>query len=1045
MRRSVLLASFVLAVALALLLVEDRPRGSTPGHSPSPEESESRPGASPLPNPDTTSEARRPQPFHRVTTTDGVPVEDAEVRWVELAGGDLAVDPVWREDDWGPLERNILRTRSDSGGFFAFEQDPTAEFGALLCASKPGFVAGLRFVPPGEPLGREPRVLTLDASPTTVVRVVDAAGEPVGEATVHQYGIVPRWIPTDSGDARTHLLLRRLLEARAVTGPDGTARCAAFPGDQVFVASTASTCSRPWRGASRERVELVLQDGFTVGGTLTLPAGSDSHAEGRRILIVCKVGGVSRTLVTLRGVEEGAWGPLLVPDLPRAEYAAQFEGAPLFPTVRAFESPGVGGHVTLDLRGELGAELTFQALNELGDVLNDAEVLLKWTQGDTRCRQRHRAGDDGMIHCRGVASGSIAFEIGAPGYRTHLADVEVQVPQDPVETIRRRLDPAGSLRGVVLCAGDPVPDFTLWAWNRDVPGNALSRTFIDREDGAFLWDELPIGEVWLTATGEEAVANAPLALQVEREAGEPVVIELPRSLSGAGRLVSGSTGVAIEGGTVEACRLVGNGAPAASQGRRVRTGADGSFEVEGFGPGRNWVFTTAPGHAEEMVPVDVRLEEGSPVRVGTIRLWTEQTLTVELVGPADGFDPTPYTVDIGTGDPPQAIDREGRALFEAVRPGQTRVSLKRPQGGWISIDVDMPAGRDLTLRHRIDLDRRLLLEVEPVEGYDASGGFSAYVLYDDPRGGRVVTGLPLNALGVTSLEGIEGDRVLVKVLRKGDWAVVGTARGSFGGRNELHLVARAGENLLTVRVVDRDGAPVPGAEVGYGQPGPPPLALTAMTDGDGRAHLHATSDAGVIRVEHADVGTLEALPWPGGPGEVEVRLVADAAIELLVRDGAGPLADAKCNTTWMRGYRLGPTKSTDAAGRVRFEDLTPGKACVRVTHHDHWPREVVVPAATSPEPVVVVLPALGDLVLRLVDSGDVPLAGVEIRLESVELGESVSLWLDAGRVRGSLRTDRAGEARLQGLPEGEYEWSADGPARGRLRVMPGTRTEVDLR
>ena len=988
-------------------------------------------------------EERVPQSYLRVVHPDGAGIGGAEVRWVEIRRADLDLEPAWRADGWGPLERRTLVVETDEAGSFVFDEDPRAELGALLWAAKVGFEASVLRLGPGEALASAPRELVLERTAPVTVRVVDGTGEAVAGASVHHYGTSPSRTSAAAGNGPSVESLLRLLAASTATGADGVALFPGFPGEDVFVASAAGATSLPWRGEEPRTVELVLRDDFTVAGTLAVPTRIDPEREGeQRIRIVSSHGGVERTLVTLRAVEDGPWGPVDVPHLPQCNYSARLEGAPLVPDVIEFDSPGPGKHLEIRFDGRLGHDLTFRAVDASGAVIHDSEVFLKWRKGGARCWMRHRADADGILRPRGVAEGAVHYHLGAPGFATFVSDVALQVPLDSPGTITVRLEAAGTLRGEVRHDGRPVPDFTLWAWHRDVPTDNRSRTFLDREDGSFEWDELPLGEVLLTAAGIGTASSVPTPVRVTREPGEPIRIEVPGAIGGFGTLVSGVSGLPIAGARVEVLRRTSIDT-SAGMGRRASSASDGSFEVSGLGPGSNWLYARAPGFAHAVLPVEVSGD--GPVDLGEQVLWTDQDLVVELAGPPEGFDPAAYQVSTNTGAPSQAFGPDGRARFESVRPGLVNISIKKPQGGWIDLVTELLPGRDAVVRHHLGHGGRLTLEVEPAPDYDASAGFSAYVLYQDPRGVYVTTGFPLNAQGPTTLAGIDGDEVLVQVLRKGDWAVVGTGRGSFAGRKELHLVVRAGADRLTVRVVDAGGEPLAGVEVSFGQPGPPELYLFDQTDSEGRASLWVPDEPGLIRLAHDVLGTREGVPWPGGSGELELVLSSDASVQVLVLAGELPLRGATCRTTWLNGYRFGHPRRTDDEGRACVTGLSEGDVRLRIEHPSLLRTEVPAQASSSPELVEVRMPELGVLTLEVLGAGGAPARGARLALRSLSLGEDVSRWIDAGRVLGTLVANESGEVRLEGLPEGEYAWSTTDSAVSSVSVLDATSSRFALR
>jgi len=988
------------------------------------------------------SEERAPQPHHRVSDSDGVGILAATVRWIALEREDLDAEPAWRGDDWGPLVRRTRVSTTDADGFFDLGELPEAEHGALLWAWKLGYAAQGLVLAPGARDAVDSWNLVLEPATPVRVRVFDALGDPAGGAVVAQHGTTPRRIE-DPG-ALSLDRFRRLLSIESPTDAEGLALLPPIPGVSVFLAARGDARSAPWRGEDPGPVRLVLRDGFTVAGTLSLPPGDGGLGESElRIRFVSLEGAVERTLATLRGVRDGHFGPVTLPRVPRSRYSALLEGAPLVPQFHEFADPGVGGHVEVRFDATRGVELALVAVEANGDVILDAEAEVYWPVGERKAWLRCSAGEDGVLRARGVPPGSVRYRVGAPGFATFYGEFGTEVPLDSPTPIRVRLDPAGTLRGVVLHDGEPVPDFKLWAWRRDATSEVLYRSFTDQVDGIFTWTELPVGEAMITATGAETSTNEPALVQVTAEGNDLLVIELPGVFERTGTLLSGVTGGPIAGAVLEVFRVVGPNGPISAQGRPTTTANDGSFRIEGLGPGANWLVAQASGYATDEFGVEV--DEGRPEDVGELFLWTEQSFVVELSGPP-GFDPRDYHAVIDTGAQDQAFDADGRVRFEGVWPGLVTVVIRRPQGGWFSVRAEVTPGRDTIVRHDLGAGGRLHIEVEPREGYDASAGFSAYVYSFDPRGVAVSTGLALNPTGITTLEGVETDgEVLVKVLRKGDWVVVGSAHGSFHGADELHLRIPAGGDVLAVRALDPDGAPLEGVDVVFGREGPPVLAIEARTDGEGWARLFVPEEAGTLRLHHERFGAAEQVPWAGGPGTLEVRLAGDASLRLLVRDEEGPVASAIVRTKWLSGYRWGDVHRTDASGHVHLDGLGAGPVRVHVEHARHWSAEFQLEARMDAPLAEVRLPELSRLELRLVGAEGEPVRGVSFALRSIDLGESVASWLSTGRVLGSLVTDENGSVALDRLPSGTYAWSAPGSSGGTVSVRGGETSRFVLR
>ncbi len=1037
--------ALVVAVVLGVVWIRqtgDDPRGSSPEPSdprgpglatssvkPATERSTPPPPADP-PLARQASPRRAPVLTHHVVDRNGGPVPGAEVQ--------LLLSPAIYERPatslvpgaWGAEEVERRTAHSDEAGAFTFAEDLAHRPGGLLIAVAPGYRAGSLLLPREEPWSAARRRIELEPCASYRVRVVDEAGAAVPDATVVHYG-VPTRAPAEPED----FLSGRLREERR-TDAQGRTAFGDAPGDDVFLATAGSRTSLPFRGTDPTDVTLTLRSSFTVGGTVRF---LDEPAPGRpapSVRIDGHRGPVARTLATRHAVGPGAFEPLSVPYLEGMRYFVRLEGG-LVPHVIELRDVAPDDALRVELEARAGHTVRFVAVDAESNVIRASTARLHWREDGVRRELRARSDEEGLLELVGAPETSMYYEVSAPGYRTHYANAALVVPDHARSVITIPLTAPGVARGFVTHRGAPVTDFKLWAWHAEAASNHRVRVFTDRADGSFLWDDLPPGEVMLTACGVEGTSSLPATFLLTDTPSDPIRIELPEAFEATGRVVSALDGTPVAGARIDVNRRTS--ASTAFRTNRPRpSDAQGRFRIGGLGPGANYLSIHKEGFTSESTPVAT---EGDGVDLGDVLLWPNQSLTVELVGATPEAPPTSYQVSSGRGGPPIPFDDRGLAVFEGVRPGPEYVSVVSPRGEFTTYLLQMPPGRDHRVEHHVTTGRTLWIEPVATEGYDASAGFAAYVQTDAAGGMHVTRGLELAASGESPLRDVPGERVRVQLLRAGDWQVVGHASGSFDGNDELHLRVEAGAHRLAVRVVDVEGRPLRDVRVSFGQAAPPYLEVSDTTDEEGRAHLFVPRSAGQLFLDHEELGRSFQGSWPGGGGSRELVLRNDASIRLRIVEDGAPVRGVEAVLNWLqlRDVALGGT--TDEDGQVTITGLTPGPFQLRLKRGGDWPTVVTVEASTDPEVRTVELASPGSLAIVLTEGTD-PAGGVPLSLAGAR--GDVGTWIEAGFVEGSLVTDATGSVSLRGVPAGSYALTIDGAPSGTIEVPGGEHARYEI-
>lgn len=955
-----------------------------------------------------------------VVSTAGAPLAGAEVTWHGWHQKDLDWEPAWQADDWGPLARTIATAVTDAAGDFAFDHEVVGELGTVLWATHREHEAACVLLAAGESPTSSTATIRMGPPAAMRVRVVDGSGNPVAGAEVDHFGVTPSRAPRGA-DGKTPERARRLL-ARTYPGDvSGTIRCAAFPGDQVLVAREGGRRSLPWRGRQQDEVLLVLESTFTIAGSVTFPDWSHLGYEGERRLIVrARRGEDTLQLLSLRPLVEGAFGPETLPLLVGAEYELEVAGSPIVPLLETFPAPTPDARLDFELAPELGHSLTFLVEDEAGRPLGDAEAASEWEVAGRTHRLRRRAEPDGYVFAWSMPPDvEVRTLITAPGCGGQWC-YPIRVPENPPATHRVILKKEAVLRGRCTHGGRPLSDFEVVAW---VPGQSslsqVARTFRGSPDGRFEMDGVPEGKLQVVASTGKLPHCRPRL--VELPSSEILELELEAPIVGSGQVLDLESGAPIEGARIQALAATAEGV-LRPWGPVNLSDREGRFAFEGFLTGRNVILVRAEGYAERELQ-SISKDSGS-VDFGRITLDRPQTLELRLVSDKDPTTVSGLTAEgtEGTPLPRRSFDAAGVVRFPEASSGTNFLLLEgSPSPTWTYLRLELERGRVWRFEHRVSGRRRLVVDV--IGGGEERATFRGLVIgYVSRQGVQTELGVPFPASGTLSFDGIDAEGARVTVL---------------GATGPLRLVALAelqGEDLharleldaepFVLRVVDPEGAPVPGVVVRLSESAPAPFHVQATTDGDGLCDFRGLPRRTLsASLEHEVLGRAIGIPVDCARGEVELVFSTAGRLDLRIRDGFEPLAGvlAKVQLSPV-GPRWSVLGTSDETGAILASDL--GEVSYRITtdHPDCWPTTAELLATPSPSPQEIQVRRRGALLLRLQAVDGSPLASAPVDLFSEEFGADVRSWIEAGAVRArtGLVTDSAGEMRVERLPRGPY-------------------------
>jgi RNA polymerase sigma-70 factor (ECF subfamily) len=466
-------------------------------------------------------------------------------------------------------------------------------------------------------------------------------------------------------------------------------------------------------------------------------------------------------------------------------------------------------------------------------------------------------------------------------------------------------------------------------------------------------------------------------------------------------------------------------------GRLVATSdAEGRFEIRALEDGHS-LSARAPGHGPSaqvhlaaargaVLEMDLNLRGPGGALHGIVldpEGFPLAGARVRLVSPSAGggleevdgrwFDPRSLPVELRT-------DEMGAFLLVGIAPGTHTLTVltqvfpplyATPEvaaGSTTEVTLTLVAGGTLVGTIRAEDGSPARQATVYIGGY---GGFASQQARVRSDGSYVFEALSLGEHEVTASSRVDGK-------------ASGTVRiqGSTGARWNATL---SGGSTVTGRVVDENGAPLIGWQVGAEQR-PGLWESQAITDDDGRFELvniprHARS----LSVGPPDV-------WTVGPALVLAnRLPTEEDLLLTIPRRALPSASFEARlvacgdelapdtdliltstTTW--GWRVG---HPDEEGRVRIERVIPGTYELEV----HAPGCAVLRSSVTVEPNENLV--LGNLVLT---------TGGHIRATTMVAGKKealdhnqVRIEAESGRDMGWIQLE-GGEGESQALPSGEY-------------------------
>ena len=734
--------------------------------------------------------------------------------------------------------------------------------------------------------------------------------------------------------------------------------------------------------------------------------------------------------------------------LPAPEIDLVAYGPGLAPAVVLGIRAGAGQEGAVDLGTVVlrqGVELAGGVVDNEGHPIEDASVWLL-DPGESIARQKADPAHKREPECRTARDGSfrlsdlaprtaVRLGVNAEGYQPSVVDLEEVGGSGHVRIVLTR---QGLLSGRVLDPDDlPVAGARVLLTPADDPAGVVGerlgmdaeRSTKSDEDGIFELDELEGGTYRLEAYGDGFLSSDLQTMDVVPGSPvEDVELHLRRGASVEGQVLT-DAGEPVEGAVV----LFGR--PAA------RTGADGSFLVEGVEPGPTTVEVRHPDFAwhqetREIEPgdnvLDVRLHAGASVSGRTLGSAGEalQGVSIRLIRQTKPY--REYATQSGPGGTfriPSA--EEGRYLIEADGGAQVPVDPDK------AVDVG-PDGVD-----------DLLIEFRP--GATIRGTIQGLEVDELSR---------VRVVATTAARHSRRGRVdhsgtyRVEPVAPAVWWLRASLPGG-GKEAEARVVVDEDATEVTANLDMSSGLALRGVVLIDGEPSSGvQVSLTgldrtisrqARSDLEGRFEI-ATLREGRYRLTASDSRTSlihNEVVSLFGEQDITIRIESAKVQGLVTSEATGePVQDAVVTLGQLEGASgvevSRVTLATDAGGGFRVSKLSAGRYRLDVHHDGYAPRvsEVWIQAGESIDLDLTLAPTDG-LRLRIHGAGGVSPPWATVRLFDPQSGRSIE---ETRPLDGDLLA-------IPTVPSGLWEvvLAAPSGALAEVRVMvPGEPIDVVL-
>jgi len=963
---------------------------------------------------------------------------------VTVAGADL----VWMSlgDD-----TSCLRTTTQAEGRFSFEFAPhelTSSWSAVWILHPSHYAEVILLDPEEDAASAFGGVRRLEPAQAFSAIAVDESGDPVEGAQVTQVlslGVTP---PADRVKKNKDVLLFRALKNfthATVSDSSGEALLVPVRRDSLLTASMGGARSSPRKSSSEGQVELTLWATFEALGTVRGSFGPETQV---------RIEGVAFGEVTRLGEftvgESGDWGPIGLPLLDVEEYVFSLRGDVAASQVRK-PREDVTSRLIINFDGVSGVTVPLLVLGLGERPLEGATTTVHWKQDGSWQSIGSTSDEDGVARARGVPAGSAFARFHHPGHVSQMiGPFEVSMEMEPMEVV---LELAGQISGRCTREGEPVESFQVLYWSED-PSQVARKEVKGSEDGGFLIEEAPLGEVTLIGLDALVANGSPQVVIVNSGQVADVSIELPRPLSASGKIVDAVTGDPIGGALVQVMSAY-DGRGLAEFGAEVTTEAGGQFVVDGLSTGAGALRVRAKDYIEEFFVT--RASVGEALDLGLIALQPSRELLVQLDGP-EGTSYSNFRVGLVGFERLGLLEAShlGVVRFQDIPNGVVQLNIYHPDDSITAFADSLRPEDDGRLLVPVSSGHRLYVQVLPSPGDELPEDLFVGVGGARDDGSEVVHWLRDEGRGRFLLEHAQsGPTVIRAVARSGEIYVIRRFDLPMAQETEVQLEFGEEDDFI-ICILDSEDIPVSNAMVSIYLPRSDPcfFVRNLVTGSSGEARVQGFGfPHAQVTVSHetkgsGDVGFVDIGALGGEP--LYVRLEAEARLRVVVHDGGDPVVAATASLCavepLLNGAGFGE-RTTGQDGSATWEALMPGEYELFVHGVGLWPTRRRIEAAKNGGRYQLEVRRTGQLTLLLFGGRGGAIAGAEVELTCAEPGSSLSGWVAEGLLPGvSTLTDGGGRLTLPSLPHGIWTWSATAPdgrsGAGVIDLPPGEQLEV---
>jgi hypothetical protein len=963
----------------------------------------------------------------------------------------------WINQDWSAVDAATVRQQTDEAGRFslcveASEAEALRAHGAALWVTGRGAAPLLRIADAVDLA--EPLVLEMSSAPDAFARVEDESAASGVRATIQLRGF-RRAVDIGMGEERSahaHRIFHRSYEI-------ALGELVAIPPTDFHLASYAESGGRrsePQFGPLQGERTYRLGPVFEARGSVLAPCSPET-LKGARVFVGRRADAADAPPLwygrsTVR--EDGSFGPDSWPHSTTRPHVFRLEGEHIVAQVIERDLSARDSDVWLDFDCEIARIIPVLVKNATGATIASARVRAIWQRGEGEPMIR---GVENLTDEQGrgslVCPERLPIWISAwhPDYSDY-SDGPLTVPPGPDSVVEIVLASPMTIEGRVLASGKPAADFEIVHWQGD-PFDMKNEAFRGVPDGAFKLENLPSAQTTLYATIQGRPPSATVALDPSSNA--PLVLEVGEGVSGRGRIVDGATREPIPGSSAQVYSAF-EYQLLTPIGPEVATDAQGAFLVSGLNPERAPVLARAPGY-DWVVAWGGAIPGG--IDFGTIVMWKGREVRLQLRS-AEPIDFSLCSLALRGSKSASAIpfDASGLARFEVASPGWLQFTVATPHGHSEEFTRTLPAAAsswdfelELGGSAQATLDLRAVGDCElPAQG-------DLRLALRTQSGMEIARSLRWNGAREQRLERLWPGPARLELRAAGRSLLVAELVIAPGEENAFELELPCERPRLQLLHANREPVraarvllmPAGGAWASWAN------AVELVSAADGMLEPPALPSAELVLAifgEATHVGVPLRLERAPAEGVQRLVLGPEGELRLVLRDGAQLLEGVHLALMEARlDYQLA-IATTGEDGSATWSRLAAGGYTWEASGAGVWfTRGAVQLGAGGTSTHELEVRRTGNARLRVLDAAGAPVPGIALELRSQELSESTADWLASGHLASSASspvTDTQGQAHFEGIPRGNYQWTASdasGPrASGALVVQPGETLEQNL-